>query len=288
VVIALPALAEILFWVGALIFCLLCVYIAKSLFGVAGGTLGKLPVVGGWINSGLTSLEHKIVSTMSGAAASVDSHIGDAFHRLARILDWTGREIKGHADLLALIASYLPGFASLTVLRTLYGDLLRLVHAAQRIGIHALTQTVTIVHTIRRTVVADAFPRIRSAERDIGRILSRDIPRLRAREAELGREVTNLWKWTRSHALVAGSLAFAGAVALALSRLGIGWVRCSKVGRAGKTLCGMDESLLESLLADTLAIVGTVSLIEFIRDAQAVEHVALEALGGFIRELPQV
>jgi len=288
VVIALPALAEILFWVGALIFCLLCVYIAKALFGVAGGTLGKLPVVGGWINGGLTSLEHKIVATMSGAAASVDSHIGDAFHRLARILDWTGREIKGHATLLGLIASYLPGFATLNMIRTTVGELRRLVHAAQKIGVHALTQTVTITRTIRRTVVADAFPRIRTVERDLGRVIHRDIPRVRAREAELGREITNLWKWTRSHALVAGSVAFAGAVALALSRLGLGWVRCSKVGRAGKTLCGMDDSLLESLLADTLAIVGTVSLIEFIRDAQAVEHVALEALGGFIRELPQV
>jgi len=288
VVIALPALAEILFWVGALIFCLLCVYIAKALFGVAGGTLGKLPVVGGWINGGLTSLEHKIVATMSGAAASVDSHIGDAFHRLARIIDWTGREIKGHATLLGLIASYLPGFATLNMIRTTVGELRRLVHAAQRIGVHALTQTVTITRTIRRTVVADAFPRLRTVERDLGRVVHRDLPRVRAREAELGREITNLWKWTRSHALVAGSVAFAGAVALALSRLGLGWVRCSKVGRAGKTLCGMDDSLLESLLADTLAIVGTVSLIEFIRDAQAVEHVALEALGGFIRELPQV
>ena len=282
-VIALPALAEILFWVGALIFCLLCVYIAKALFGVAGGTLGKLPVVGGWINGGLTSLEHKIVATMSGAAASVDAHIGDAFHRLARILDWTGREIKGHATLLGLIASYLPGFATLNMIRTTVGELRRLVHAAQQIGVHALTQTVTVTRTIRRTVVADAFPRIRSVERDLGRVIHRDLPRVKAREAELGREITNLWKWTRSHALVAGSVAFAGAVALALSRLGLGWVRCSKVGRVGRNVCGMDDGLLESLLADSLLILGTLSLVTFAEEMQDVTGAIVAPIQTFWR-----
>ena len=284
-VIALPALAEILFWVGALIFCLLCVYIAKALFGVAGGTLGKLPVVGGWINGGLTSIEHKIVATMSGAAASVDAHIGDAFHRLARIIDWTGREIKGHATLLGLIASYLPGFATLNMIRTTVGELRRLVHAAQRIGVHALTQTVTITRTIRRTVVADAFPRIRTVEHDLGRVIHRDLPRVRAREAELGREITNLWKWARSHTLVAGSVAFAGAVALALSRLGLGWIRCPRLAKRGPALCNLDEGLFEAFLAGTTLVLGSISIVELAKACQSITPYVEDGTKFFVREL---
>ena len=52
-VIALPALAEILFWVGALIFCILCIYIVKALFRAGGSAFGWIPVVGGWIKTEL-------------------------------------------------------------------------------------------------------------------------------------------------------------------------------------------------------------------------------------------
>lgn len=61
-----------------------------------------------------------------------------------------------------------------------------------------------------------------------------------------------------------------GVGAAVLGRLGLGWVKCSRVSRVGKQVCGMDTSLLDSLLADTLLIVGTLSLVEFAHEMQAV------------------
>jgi hypothetical protein len=157
------------------------------------------------------------------------------------------------------------------------------VHAAYAVGVHAVTQTVRITKTITRSVAVDVLPRLRAAEREIGRVIHRDIPRVRAREAELGREITNLWKWTRSHTLVSGSLAFAGAVALALSRLGLRWLRCPAVGKAGQTVCHMDAGLLESLLADTLLIVGSLSLVTFAEEMQGVTELVARPIQTFWR-----
>lgn len=63
---------------------------------------------------------------------------------------------------------------------------------------------------------------------------------------------------------------FAAFVAVALGRLGLRWVRCPRVGRVGKAVCGMDHDLLDGLLADALIIAGTVSLVEFARGMQGV------------------
>lgn len=95
----------------------------------------------------------------------------------------------------------------------------------------------------------------------------------------LGREVGDLRGWTakqlrraqRRIGTIEGLLTIAGLTALVaavLTRLGAGWVRCSKVGRVGRAVCGVDESLLTSVLADTLAIFGTLSLIEFARELE--------------------
>lgn len=64
--------------------------------------------------------------------------------------------------------------------------------------------------------------------------------------------------------------ALAAFTAGALARLGLGWLRCPRVGRVGKQLCGMDHTVLESLLADALLIAGTISLVELARELEPI------------------
>lgn len=67
--------------------------------------------------------------------------------------------------------------------------------------------------------------------------------------------------------------AFAGLAGLGtalLARLGISWVRDPCAKRVVKGWCGVNPSLFETLLADTLLIVGTVSLVEFAKGMQTV------------------
>ncbi|HJR01518.1 MAG TPA: hypothetical protein VKA83_07805, partial [Methylomirabilota bacterium] len=83
-------------------------------------------------------------------------------------------------------------------------------------------------------------PRIAHATHAVDVTLPRDIARVRSREEALSRdqarlrERTNaledgaldLWKWIRTHPLSATTGVFAGAVAIALGRLGLGGLRC--------------------------------------------------------------
>lgn len=135
---------------------------------------------------------------------------------------------------------------------------------------------------------ATVKPQIKAHAHAIDVTLPGEIGRIREREKTIGREIEH-----PSHSLLkrwAGWLWAAGLAGIFVKALAkrFPWLFCRKVNTIGKRLCGLDDSLLQSLLADALAIAGTVSLLEFISDAQAVETVALDALSGFIREMPNV
>lgn len=101
-----------------------------------------------------------------------------------------------------------------------------------------------------------------------------------------GRTVTGIRKRLRRlEALTAGGLAVAAIVG-AITRLGLNWIRCHKVGRVGRQLCGMDDRFLDTLLLDTLAVLSVFSVVEFATELRAVEDEALKIMGGLVREWP--
>jgi hypothetical protein len=104
-----------------------------------------------------------------------------------------------------------------------------------------------IAAKIVHEAVAIPWPRIRTVEREAG---------------ALGKRIDSLAK----RLTVPLGLA---AVGVALSTLGLGWTRCSRVKKVGKQVCGIDDSLLDALLADALLVVGTISLVEFAEGLQA-------------------
>jgi hypothetical protein len=68
-----------------------------------------------------------------------------------------------------------------------------------------------------------------------------------------------------------GTLAFFLALlAKALEKMGANYIRCSNSKKFGKRVCGMDTSALDALLASTVLIVGTVSLLEFAKGMQGI------------------
>ncbi len=105
------------------------------------------------------------------------------------------------------------------------------------------------------------------------------IPRL-GRLERTAIDYTKLHKWL-SRALL-GTLG-ATAVATALRALKLGFLRCSNFRKAGKRTCGMDTSLLDALLADTLLVVGTLSLVEFAKEMETVTGEVAPLLQRFWR-----
>jgi hypothetical protein len=156
-------------------------------------------------------------------------------------------------------------------------------HAAASTATHTVTRVIRVEKRLQHGIGEDVLPRIKTLEREYTHVIGRDIPALWKGTRTAEREITNLWKWARHRTLVAGTLAFAGAVALALSRLKIGWLRCGNVSRVGKNICGMDGALLEALLADSLLIAGSLSLVEFAREMVGVTDTAVRPITTFWR-----
>ena len=246
----------------ALALCLLVVAFTKAFFGVAGNLLGKLPVVGGWLDAGAHKIEQRIANVFGGVAASVEGVVGAMWHAQARIIDKLGETLAKHAGLLATIASFVPGG---TWISNLYREIQyarqlvhKLAHAITGIGHDVVIRT----RVIERGIGSDVLPRIRSLDREVGRVVGRTIPGLRAADRTLTREIDNLWQWTRKHTLVAGTAAFAGAVAYALSKLGLSWIRCPNAQSFFKKRGCNAWNDLEGLLAAAVGVAASLSLVE--------------------------
>jgi hypothetical protein len=143
----------------------------------------------------------------------------------------------------------------------------RILHLATHLP-KAITHEVThlrhyITHEVTHVITRIPVPRISRVER----------------EAEaIGQRLKSLAR----HVAGIGALAY---VAAELARLGLGWIRCSKVKRVGKTVCGLNENLLEGLLADALLVVGAISIVEFAKELQAIEGEVVSGLRGYVREI---
>ena len=156
---------------------------------------------------------------------------------------------------------------------------------------NTITKTVTntIVRTVRVTkIAAQAAPgatwaAVKTIAATLDDVITLDLPRLRDRARAAENEIARLWKWTRAHPLGLAGAALTAAVAATLAKLGASWIRCSNWRKAGRSVCGMDASLLESLLADSLLVFGTLSLVEFAQEMVAVTDTAVRPITTFWR-----
>jgi hypothetical protein len=122
---------------------------------------------------------------------------------------------------------------------------------------------------------------------EIGRIrtredtLSRDQTKLRERTDSIEHGAIKTWEWIRTHPLSAATGLFAGAVAVALSRLGWGVLRCRSWQNLGRSLKCSDAAVLADLLAAATLAVGVMSIVELAREEQKVIGEAAKLIRGF-------
>jgi hypothetical protein len=93
--------------------------------------------------------------------------------------------------------------------------------------------------------------------------LSRDQAKLRDRTKSLEDGAVETWDWIKSHPLSATTGVFAGAVSIALARLGFGFLRCNSWRNLGKRMnCGMGSwlgSLLDLVATFALALLAVLN-----------------------------
>lgn len=146
----------------------------------------------------------------------------------------------------------------------------------------------SIAHEIPKVIprvehVAAAIPKIIyvTVPAAVAKAVAIPFPRISTLEREAQAARANIAK-LRKTLTIAG---IAGLVVAAVGHLGFGWVRCSRVGRVGRAVCGMDSNLLESLLAGALLIASSISIVEFAKSCQAFTDAVESPLTDFVREL---
>ncbi len=223
----------------------------------------------------IVAFEQKLRRAIGEAVGFMGAPLAAAMYAVGRAFVYPAAQVAELADdiattLWALRGKVVPAMIAAKVgwiPKHLAALAAEVAHLAGRTPIHVAKDVTNYAKgaftTIVNKAVALPWPRLGKVEREAG---------------ALGKRVDQLARRT-------APAAFAAAAVAAIARLGFSWVRCSKVGRVGKKVCGMDESLLESLIADTLLVVGAISIVEFAKALQAVEGEAVSGLKGFVREL---
>lgn len=211
---------------------------------------------------------HQVASFVANVTESVDF-----------LADETGKALRvlRHSTIPALILGALaPGSQLVTWL-------VAHVAAIVKAGIHVvevppkvLKQTITKVEQLPGQTTKIIT---RDLPASIAAAIAGTLPRIR----RLERDVSGIEKWIKTHTDAIGLGALVGAVAFALTKLGLGSARCSNVQRYNKNLCGMEHGLLDALLADTLLIAGTISIVEFAEGMQGVTSEAVPLIRRFWR-----
>lgn len=269
------ALPELIFY--ALMFFVLALAftarkITQALLGGIIAFLQAVPVIGSGLAAPFKAVEQAVVNACGAIENGCDSLMGAAWHATARLLDWTWRELRSHAGAIAAIT---PIVGSLVAA---YHALRALVHSAVS-GVsgvlprvkslereyHGIERDVrTLEREVGKGIGADVLPRIRSLEREVGTIESQVIPRVESAEQALQNDITQLGEYVRANFVSTATDAVAAAVAVALSALGLGGLRCASFGRfLNKYACGLG-GLLDSLLQLMIAAIVLESVCDFL------------------------
>lgn len=240
----------------------------------------------------VTSLDNTIRHGFGVGIEAAQYGFNKCMQALAYTFQEIGNGIEGLAGDTLDALTYLRRVAVPTLIRVTIGPLAALIawQAKQIIALGAaighvvahpgrlVTTTINNTKVVERTVTKTVTVTIPAA---ITRAVAIPLPRI----GRLEREVSGLEKWVKSHLGVLGIASLAGLGVAALEHAGIGWARCSKVNRLGKMVCGLDESVLEGLIAGALIIASSISIVELAQSAQGFTAEVEGPLRQFVREL---
>lgn len=243
---------------------------------------GPFGFVGNLFSSGFDAIVSPITHVLDALIAEIDKGIGASWHVTASMVSWFASAFKDASHISAQIAHTLYQFASKDYLTSLVRELRRLVHSVSHAGSIALKETVVINKKVETTVAHTVVPGLKRLEHEAEVVIPRDIGELRARTRALDDEYTRLYKWIRTHPWTATTTAFAGAVAVALQRLGGSWIRCDNWRNIGRSVCGIPEGLISELLSGVLDVLVLTDLCELVAGMSQVAKLFEPELDAFV------
>lgn len=236
---------------------------------------------------GLNSVVHRL-SAVAGRANTwlwnqFVHHLALAWQAIGESIDDVSRETAAALDYLR--HHKIPALIALTT-----GPLGLLIYA-QRDRIAALAADIARIAAHPGRLVTHTIERVKVIERRTVKIITQTVPAAVTkaiavpfpRLGRVEREAGAARAWIKSHARLLVGAGLAGLVVAALGKLGLGWTRCSRVGKVGRSVCGMNSDYLDDLLAASLAIFGTISLVEVAKEMQGITDEITAAVRVFTR-----
>lgn len=250
---------------------------------------------------GTAWIAKQVVKLTSHVTHALGKHFAEVEHAAAA---WVGA-LASYVDLVGKRSLLLPFELSRFAYWLVRHEIPRLVHALPTAAASVIRKVTTRVVRIERTVVK--LPKLSRAQAKalIGAAVATYIgPYLvplrwlrshyHALTHALDHALPIRWprEWPRVlkrikrlERIAAGGLTVAAVVA-ALGRLRLGWLRCTKVGKAGRAVCGLNSNLFDTLLLDAVAVTSIVSVVEFANDLRAIEDEAITVMRRLVREWP--
>jgi hypothetical protein len=212
-------------------------------------------------------------------------------HPIARWFDGLSEFALGSAVAVGLFAERTAlAFERLTthVLPREIGRAVRPVErkALKALGLAGLTAAALhhLARQLRHLIYHDVLPRIAHFAHAIEVAIPREFGRIETRvkrvETQLSKP-TRAWLRRLMFAMLAAGLL--GQFVKVLAKK-FPWLFCRKVTNVGRRICGLDPDLLNSLIADTLLIAGSISVVQFAGAVNDFTTITTPAIQGFLAE----
>ena len=254
----------------------------------------------------LAAADNFLQASMSTAALGLEIAAGRMFHALGVIVGWMVNLALFSATTIEHAVSwmkhvYIPKFVKWAVLAAFPPALLAKLIADQihkeRAHEHKATQAQTKANAkAAHGAKTQANTAANTAAQTAAQAQAIPMPKETAKAAAVAAPIAHGIPIPLSHDLsrikqrlkAAEKWVAAGALAVAMANvLGVS-ARCLRSGNIGKLarrLCGLDDLLMQALLADIAFMLGTISIVEFAKALQKVEPLVVTSLTVLVDDL---
>jgi hypothetical protein len=240
----------------------------------------------GFIGDAIHNLDNYVLEAIGVGIQQTEKGL----HALVGAMTWlfqeTADQLAGLAEDTAKAFDYTKRILVPTLLGVALAPLLKeIAHLAARTRTIVLHPT-TIVHK----VVSVVQPGLKALEGKVGALEAKvaaigaaaptiihevapavALPKPTAIPGDIYRGLDSLWKESKRVAKVLTPAGIVGLVAgSVLARMGLSWLKCGNVNKAGRSLCGLNSQILDALLAGLIAVFGTIGIVVFAEDIQKV------------------
>jgi len=223
----LPLLAEVMAYAVAFGICVIAVHFVRALFAPTAGLAAHIPWIGKTVADGVTTIQRKLTGKLEEAVAGLDHRMALAWYKLASTAQRIGHEIMANAQTLASLAVLLGGIPNFADWRAFIKRIHSLIAWTE-------THAIGAVHTLTRPLTANVSAlsrwtrsQVKALRHSIAVTIPGEFAGLRHRTRKVEDAVERDWTMLKRHERLLGIGALTGVVAIALSRLGASWVRCS-------------------------------------------------------------